>query len=497
MSESYSKILKSSSLVGGAQFVRMAIGIVSVKFAAIFIGPVGVGLLGAYQSISQLGIQLAGLGINQSGVREVAVSKGTEDQEAISKTVFILRRMCWLTGLSGAVAMFLLAAPISSLTFGNTKYTFEVSLLSIVILITTITQGQLAVLQGLRQISDLVRVQIIGALGGAICSIILYITLGINGIVFVVLATAIFNLLSSWYVTQKFSIKGALISWRETFSEAKELLRLGIAFMIAGLATTLTAYAARAIIARNIDIEALGIYQAAYAISGYVLNFVLGAMGADFYPRLAGVSNNHAEMTRLVNEQTEIGLLLATPVVVIMLVLAPLIISLLYSAEFSPAITLLRWFILGCFLRVISWPMGFVQMAKGAKYWFIFSQLFFNVIHIIFIFIGISWFGLEGAAIAFFAMYVLHIFAIRFIAGKLIEFSWDKDTKQLIIIQVLFTGITLTITFLSSILFSLLSGSALAIFTGIYCLRQLLVRVDEEGVFLYKSLFKVKKLFGK
>jgi PST family polysaccharide transporter len=448
-------------MVGGAQLVRMAIGIVSTKFAALFIGPVGVGLLGAYQSISQLGIQMAGLGINQSGVREIAVAEGSSDQEAICKAAAVLRRMCWLTGIAGTIGMFLLAAPISRLTFGNTEHVSELLLLSAAILITSVSQGQLALLQGLRRIADLVRVEIIGALVGAICSIILYVSFGINGIVFAVLATAVFNLSASWFVARKLPIKAAFISWRQTFVGAKGLLSLGTAFMIAGLATTVTAYAARTIILRNIGIESLGIYQAAYAISGYMVNFVLGAMGADFYPRLAGVSGNHEEMVALLG-------------------LAPLLITLLYSAEFGSAVGLLRWFVMGCFLRVIAWPMGFVLLAKGSKYWFLSSEILFNAFHIIFILLGISWLGLEGAAVAFFLMYVLYVFAVRFIAGKLIGFSWNNDVKRLIATQVLLVGIAFVATLIPSIALSLTLGSILSIFTGIYCLRQLLMRLDRN-----------------
>ena len=467
-------------MVGGSQLVSMAIGIVSTKFAALFIGPAGVGLLGAYQSISQLGIQFAGLGINQSGVREIAVAEGSGDQEAICKAAAVLRRMCWLTGIAGTIGMFLLAAPVSRLTFGNTEHVSELLLLSAAILITSVSQGQLALLQGLRRIADLVRVQIIGALAGAISSIILYASLGIKGIVFAVLATAIFNLSASWFVAKKLPIQAALISWRETFAGAKGLLSLGTAFMIAGLATTVTAYAARTIILRNIGIESLGIYQAAFAISGYVVNFVLGAMGADFYPRLAGVSGNHEEMVRLVNEQTEIGLLLAAPVVVAMLGLAPLLITLLYSAEFGSAVGLLRWFVMGCFLRVISFPMGFVQMATGSKYWFTFSQIFFNILHIVLLLIGIFWGGLEGAAVAFFVMYVLHVFAIRLIAGQLIGFSWNKNVQHLLFTQILLILIAFVATLAPSLALSLTLGGILSLVTGIYCLRQLLLRLDRN-----------------
>ena len=478
--KSYSRILKSSSMVGGSQLIRMVIGVVSTKFAAIFIGPAGVGLIGVYQSIIQLGIQFAGLGINQSGVRDIAVTAGSGDDQSTARTIFILRRMCWLTGLAGAAGLVALAASISRLTFGDSDHAVGLMLLSMVILVTTIAQGQMAIIQGLRRISDLVRVQIFGSTAGALISIGLYASLGKSGIVPSLIAIAIFDLGAAWWFSRRLFPKAISMTWRDTFVGAKGLFGLGVAFMVGGLTTAFTAYAARALIARDIGMDGLGMYQAAFAISGYVLNFVIGAMGADFYPRLAGVSDDHEEMVRLVNEQTEIGLLLATPVLLATLSLAPLAIEALYSAEFAPAVDLLRWFVMGCFLRVISWPMGFVQLAKGEKYWFVFSEIFFNGLHLIFIFVGLHFLGLRGAAIAFFAMYVLHVFGIRLIARHLIGFSWSKITKGLILSHISITLCVFIASLLLPKLCSLALGSMLTVLMGLYCLRQLFMRIGAE-----------------
>lgn len=56
-----------------------------------------------------------------------------------------------------------------------------------------------------------------------------------------------------------------------------------------------------------------GIYQAAWALSGLFAGFVLGAMGTDFYPRLTALIRDREAAVRAVNEQTEIGILLAVP----------------------------------------------------------------------------------------------------------------------------------------------------------------------------------------
>ena len=104
----------------------------------------------------------------------------------------------------------------------------------------------------------------------------------------------------------------------------------------------------------------MGLYQSAWTLGGLYIGFILDAMGADFYPRLTAVATDDRECTRLVNEQTEIGLLLAGPGVLGTLTFAPLVMTLFYTAEFSGAVEPLRWICLGMAalrgLRSLRWP---------------------------------------------------------------------------------------------------------------------------------------------
>ena len=117
---------------------------------------------------------------------------------------------------------------------------------------------------------------------------------------------------------------------------------------------------------RQMGLDAAGLYQAAFALSSVYVGFVLGAMGADYYPRLTAVSADNKKVNRLVNEQTEVSLLLALPGILGTLTFATWVIHLLYSAQFEPAVDILRWQILGVLGRVVSWPVGFVLLAKGS-----------------------------------------------------------------------------------------------------------------------------------
>src|SRR4051812_45676980 len=99
---SYGRILKPSAVIGGSTALNMFFGIARTKAMALLLGPSGVGLLGIYSSISDLVRSVAGLGINSSGVRQIAESVGSGDRARISCTVRTLRRVAICSGTVGA-----------------------------------------------------------------------------------------------------------------------------------------------------------------------------------------------------------------------------------------------------------------------------------------------------------------------------------------------------------------------------------------------------------
>ena len=152
--KNYGQILKSSSIMGGSQVVSILIGMVRVKLVAVLLGPVGIGLLGIYRSIMELATNLAGLGINTSGVRDVAEAVGASDDDRIARAALTLRRVCWLSGIVGAVLLASLSRPISRLTFGSPDYSNQIAFLSVCVLMSCVAGGQMALIHGMRRIGD-------------------------------------------------------------------------------------------------------------------------------------------------------------------------------------------------------------------------------------------------------------------------------------------------------------------------------------------------------
>jgi PST family polysaccharide transporter len=471
--KSYGQILKSTTIMGGAAGIVFLLGVIRTKFAAVLIGAGGVGLMAGFTAIQGLIGSVAGLGIQSSAVRAIAVSVGKADEQAISCTVRTLRRICWLTGLVGMLAMMAFSPLLSRLTFDSDAYTLDIAAIGIIILLVNLTGGQLALLQGMRRIGDMARANIGGAVFSTLTATGFYYWLGMRGIVPSLISIAVIQLAIAWYFARRISVLSFPITWGRTFLEAKEMVRLGLIFMWSGLMVSAVSYFTITLITREIDLHAVGLYSAAFLLSGMSVNFVLGAMGADFYPRLVAVHNDDAAVNRLVNEQTEIGLLLATPALVATLVLAPWIVHVFYTPEFLPAADLMQVFVLGCLGRAVSWPLGILMIARGKGAIYGIAETFWNITHAALIFFGLKYIGLPGVPIAFVILYLIVTFHALYIGKTLSKFQWSSLSKQ----TILFASVALSLAFLSVRQLpeseGLIAGGLILLATAIFCLRAL------------------------
>lgn len=479
---SYRQILKSSVLIGGSSVVNIGIGIVRTKVMALLLGPSGVGLMGLYSSIADLVQNIAGMGINSSGVRQIAAAVGTGETKRIAQTATALRRTAVFLGILGAALLLIFSRQVSIFTFGNEQHAGAVALLSLAVCFGAIAGGQSALVQGMRRIADLARMGVLGALFGTVISILFVYFRRERGIVPALVGIAAMSILTSWWYNRKVGIEAVELPGVQLRQEVAALLKLGFAFMASGFLTTGAAYAVRLIVLRKVSFAAAGLYQSAWALGGLYVGFILQAMAADFYPRLTAVSKNNAECNRLVNEQAQISLLLAGPGVIATLTLAPLVIALFYSTKFAAAVPLLRWICLGMTLRVVAWPMGFILVAKGAQGLFLGADLAAALVHCGLAWVCVSRVGLVGGGVAFFGLYVWHGLLVYFIVRKLGGFRWSTSNRKmgsifLFLISIVFCGFQFLPFWVATGL-----GAVAAMISGVYSIRTLVALVPPNRI---------------
>jgi len=493
---SYGSILKSSSIIGGAEGVNYAVGLVRTKAVAVLLGTSGIGLLGLYSNIQQMLTTLFGVGVSFSAVREIAKDSEAQDSRQIASTIISLRRICWLTGVLAWVASIALCIPISRWVFNDQTHAYSVALLGAAVFLTIVSSGQKALVQGLRRIGDLARIQGLSVVISSAVAIGVYAWLREDGIIPALIIGALVNLSVTWYFSRKIEVDTYQQAWGETATNAKALLGLGVAFMWSILLASFVELVIRTLILQQLNLEAVGVYQSAWAISGLFASFVLSAMGADFYPRLTQVQADHDEVVRLVNEQTEIGLLLAVPGLLGTLIFAPWIIQLLYSAAFAPAAVLLPWLVLGVLGRVVSWPLGFILLAKGAKVHFAAVETVVKIPRILLVFFLLKQYGLVGVAVALPINFLLYWALVFVMTRRMVGFRYNANCWRLLWVAGGFVFVTfLSVQYLPRMWGSGV-GTLIAAIASYYCINILARRLGAEHR-LSRILGKVPFLLSK
>jgi PST family polysaccharide transporter len=413
---SFARILRSSALMGGAQVVTLVAAFIRTKVIAQLMGPAGVGLAGVLASFNGNVSTLAAWGLGTSGVRIIASAppeERTAKQAAVRK---FGRTLSWL-GFWATVLLFL---PVSYLTFGSGSYALELLIGGMAVPCIVANSIWSSILQSAGQVKSLAKAQVISALIGLFIGLPSIYFLGSVGVAISLFLAAAAPVVFTWYVTNRDCT--ACDSDAQP-RDIRALIDMGGGLMVVGLAAQISAYCVRYLIIKNrgtdlgAGLEDAGYYQAAIAIAGSLPALVFSAMGTDFFPQVAAVKDEAA--AKLLSEkQIEAGLLLAMPIFVGLLTMNQLGIRILYADKFDAALPLLDWMIWGVFLRLLAWPLGYWMLARGSPKTVVIVELGSNLLMASLPMLLIPWYGLVGAAMAYFVGYTAYAVIMVVVARK-------------------------------------------------------------------------------
>ena len=442
---SYRTIIKATSLFGGVQVYQILIQIIKSKFIAILLGPAGVGVLGLYQSAIDMIKQLTSFGLSQSAVRDVSEANGTCDMAHITRTITVVHRLVWLTGLLGSLVVILVSPFLSQLTFGDNTYILSFVILSVILLLDQLCAGQKVILQGTRRLKDLAKASAIGVTVGLLACIPIFYWLGIKGIVPTLILNSLIALLLSWYYSKKIKIERISLSFREVLAEGGVMLKLGIALSFGSLLTAASAYILRGYIRSVGGTDEVGVFTAGYSIMSTYVGMVFAALSTDYYPRLAAVNNDEKECRDLVNYQGEIATLILMPLLIICMVFMPVIIKILYSEKFLGASIYTIWAAAGMIFKLGSWVIAYQFIAKGDSKVFIFNEASCCAYMLILNIFGYILFGLEGLGVSFVLGYLLYYLQVLFVSKRKYDYRMSSAFCRLFLISLFINACALCI----------------------------------------------------
>lgn len=397
--DNYSHVLKYTGIFGGVQGLNILISLVRNKIVAKLLGPSGMGLVSLFNSSVNFISNTTTFGVPFSAVRHVSELFEKGNEEEIARFIKVVRAWSLLSALLGMLVCVLLGPVLSNYTFSWGDHTLHFIMLAPAVGMLAITGGETAILKGARRLKSLAVIQLVNIFLSLLISVPIYYFFGQKGIVpvivFMAFSTMILTIRHS-YRLYPLQLKGKM----GILGEGMEMVRLGMAFMIAAIFASGAEMVVRSYLNVIGQLDVVGLYNAGFMLTMTYGSMVFSAMETDFFPRLSAVNHNRVEFVRTVNRQIEVSVLIVSPMLVVLIFGAPIIIPLLFTNEFLPVVSMIRVTALALYLRAIKLPICYMTLAKGDAKYFMLQDGAYYVVMVVCIIFGFRWWGLVGTGIA-------------------------------------------------------------------------------------------------
>lgn len=412
-SERYTHILKYTGLFGGVQGLSILVGIVRTKLVAVLLGTEGVGLASLFNSTIKLVSDSTNLGISISAVREISDAYEKNNAERLSHSIMLIRSWSMLTALFGMMVCLLASPLLNRWTFTWGDHTLHFVLLSPVVAMLAVTAGETAVLKGTRQLRSLATISVYNVIVSLIATVPLYYVWHVAAIVPALFLVGFLQMiLTIGYSYRLYPLR--LSFSRSLLGEGLGMVWLGIAFVIAGIMGSGADFAIRAFL-NNVDsIDVVGLYSAGYVMTMTYAGMVFSAMDTEFFPRISGIPELGEKLNDAVNSQIEICILLVSPMLVVFQTFLPILLPVLYTGKFMPALGMMQVMVIAMFIRAVKLPISYLPLARGDSRSYLLMEACYDVFVVIAVVYGFRMAGLTGTGYGIMAASVFDFLMLFF-----------------------------------------------------------------------------------
>ena len=431
----YGHVLKYTGIFGGVQGLNVIVSLVRNKFVALLLGPSGMGLVTLFNTTVSFISQSTHLGISTSAVRHLSDFPDDDSHPQIIHFVKVVRAWALLTALLGMLVCIAIGPFLSNTTFAWGDHSLHFILLSPAVAMLAVTGGETAILKGRHRLRSLAWVQIGSVFAALFMSVPVYYFFGEAGIVPVIVMMAFVTMtltLRESFRLYPLQLRGA----RGILGEGMEMVRLGVAFTLAGIIGSGSEMLIRSWLNVTGDLDVLGLYNAGYMITITYAGMVFSAMETDYFPRLSGVQHDIAATNECVNRQMEVSLLLLSPMLAFLIIALPLLMPLLFSPQFQPVTEMAQVAALAMYMKVLTLPVAYITLARGRSLAYLFLESSYFVAFILLMMFGYEHWGLLGTGIAITLAHVFEYLLVNGFAYKKYGYRFSATVYGYAIVQV-------------------------------------------------------------
>lgn len=411
--------LSTSLLSALSTFIKLGSNLIVNKIVAIYIGPAGIALIGQFQNFVSI-VTTIGSGATNSGVTKYVAEYNEEAPDKRNLIISASLKIAFFFSILTGIVLFAGSSFFSDLILNTTDYSIVFKCLGVLLLMISLNGILLAIINGLKLIKLFITINITSSLLSLLFMSILTVRYAVMGaLLSSILVQALVLLVTLVLVRKKVSFS---ITYRKIDrSLYVKLFKFSLMAVVSTFAVTISQIMIRNHLITEFSLQEAGYWQSVWMISSMYLMILTTAFSTYYLPKLSELKDPAALRHEILSGYKIILPFVAVTATLIYL-LRDVIITLLFTPEFSEMRNLFFYQMLGDFFKMASWTLAFLMIAKAMTRTFILTEIWFAVQ-----FYLLTWFftkqqGLIGVteayALNYFVYLVLMIVLFRSVLFK-------------------------------------------------------------------------------
>lgn len=410
---------KTSVLSGIQTAAKLVLGLLTNKLIAIYIGSEGFAIVGQIKDLLKTGSSLGQLGLDKGLVKYSALY---EDKKAELRQILSTAIIAQLV-VSAVLAFvtIIFREPILNLLVGNSEQANLIWIIALGLLPMVFHSTLLSILNGWHLIKKYVWVSIIEYFAASILTLALIYFFRLDGLL---ISLGLVPVLKFLIVVCYLRYHN--FDWDYFFDgfktpPLKKLLHFSAMTISGTISLSLVLIATRKILSAKFGLDYAGYWEALWRISSLFVMVLTSAFGFYLLPTFSKLYTKY--LRKEIFNIWKITIPTTILAGLILFFLKDFVIQLIFSEEFLVISGLIGFQILGGILKVNSWVLGNLILAKAHTKVFIGVQVGWALLFFLFSLLFLNLYGFWGISVAYCSAYLIHFIFMNVYFKKLL---WRK-----------------------------------------------------------------------
>lgn len=410
-------LLSTSFWSALATLLRLGSSLVVAKLVATTGGPTALAVFGQFMSFLVLITGVSGALIQSGVVKYAAEYRDSHDQLAGMLASAI--KLSGSIALLGAFSLILFYQEVSNFILHQPGWSSLFLVTGIVLPLFVINSIALALLNGMGKTRQYLLLNAMTAFVNMLAVVVLSMLAGVEGALYGLLfGPMLACIVSAGYVFKYYgklfsvAIRGDVqLEW------VRRLFQFAAMALISMFTYALIPMAIRDELAKQVGWQEAGYWQAVWQVSGAYLGVITSGFTVYYLPKLSQLKNDEdIRLEMLCFYRTVMPFVLLMGGMVYLL--REPVLLMLYSEKFLPSSPLFGWQVAGDMLKILSWVLSYMLIAKKMTAWFIGTELIFVLLTYVSNVILIPVIGIKAPVVVYAGMYALYAVFMYLLIGR-------------------------------------------------------------------------------